>query len=132
MVVLASLLRAGMGLAYKHGLTVGADRELLMAWTGVCWLAGGAVYSMLMERGQPVIGKTGMYGLCSGLLICGIVYFMAAALQVGEASVVLPIAQLSFVATSLFGIVFLKEAVTGRTIAGLLLAVVCVVCLTLA
>lgn len=50
----------------------------------------------------------------------------------GEASILVPIAQLSFVVTALIGIAFLKESLTARKTAGLLAAVAAVGVLAMA
>lgn len=128
-VLLASLLRACMGVSYKHGITLGADTLLLMAWNGVAWIGGGMAYILAMERSVRIPSEAGAYGVVSGLLICVIVYFLAAALRLGDASVVLPVTQLSFVGTSVIGAVFLHETFTRRKLLGLLLAMLCVTCM---
>lgn len=126
LVVVASLLRAGMGLAYKRGLTLGADQHLMLTWNAVLWLIVGGIYALAVERGTRLSFKTGLYGVVSGALICGIVYFMAAGLKRGDASVVLPVAQLSFVGSALLGVLLLRESMARRKGAGLVLAVLCV------
>ncbi len=45
------------------------------------------------------------------------------ALARGEASVVVPIAQLGFVVTALLGVIVMREAVTGRKLLGIGLAI---------
>jgi len=48
------------------------------------------------------------------LLVAGIIYFMAKSLLYGKASIVSPIAQMSFLGTLLLSMVFLKEKLTFR------------------
>ena len=127
-VVSAALLRAGMGLFYKCGVSRGADELAILVINGWFWVAGGLLYYAGAERGTGAGFKGGVvrYGLISGALVCGIVWFMILALKHGDASVVLPISQLSFVATALLGAAFLRERLTPRTIIGLALAILCV------
>ena len=63
--------------------------------------------------------KTFGYGALSGVFVAGIIYCMARSLALGDASIVLPIQQMSFLATFFLGVIFLKEKVTWRKIAAL-------------
>jgi len=125
-VALAALLRAAMGIAYKYGLGESAPVGPFLALNGAVWIAAGLVYHLFGVRRQPHQPSDSrrmiLYGLVSGVLVCGIVLFMARALQVGDASTVLPVAQLSFAFTALGGVVFMKESCTPRKVWGLILA----------
>lgn len=129
LVTLACLLRAAMGVSYKAGMLHGADDYGMMAWNGLAWLGGGIIMHRLVGRRRGAGWPTLAYGLPSGALVCGIVLFLVWALQRGEASVVLPVAQLSFVGTSLLGVAILRERFTVRKLAGIVLAGLCVVLL---
>ncbi len=129
LVILACLLRAGMGVSYKAGLLHGADGYGMMAWNGMAWVGGGIFLHRLVGRRRGAGWPTLAFGLPSGALVCGIVLFLVWALQRGEASVVLPVAQLSFVGTSLLGVAILREKFTMRKLAGIALAGLCVVLL---
>ncbi len=131
LVILACLLRAGMGVSYKAGLLQGADAYGMMTLNGLAWLAGGWLYHRYAGRRRPAGMATYVFGAPSGALVCGIVLFLIWALQRGEASIVLPVAQLSFVVTSLLGAAILHEALTRRKLAGIGLACLCVVLLAL-
>ena len=63
--------------------------------------------------------KTFGYGALSGVFVAGILIFMVKSLKYGEASIVLPIQQMSFLATFFLGVIFLKEKITLRKIAAL-------------
>jgi drug/metabolite transporter (DMT)-like permease len=126
--VSAALLRAGMGLSYKQAFLEGADRSGLITLNGFLWIVGGIGYTLLREKGVGFTnGKSWGYGLLSGLLICGIVFFMALALQYGEAGVVLPIAQMSFLGTFVLGAFFLKESLSRRKLLGIGAGILCVI-----
>ena len=118
--VLASLMRASMGLSYRYGFTHGADRDWVVFLNGIFWFAGGWGYYWVYERRrrqlvreQPRPGRKsqGLYVLLAGVFVGGNVFAMALSLQLGNASVVLPIAQMSFVLTGLIGVLFFKEKV---------------------
>jgi uncharacterized membrane protein len=134
LVGMAALLRAGMGLSYKYAFMHGADRNFLLIINGVFWIIGGAIYALYREKhlGEKFSRKSWTYGIISGLLVCGIVLFMALALQHGDAAVVLPLAQVSFIATSELGIWFLKEKLSFKKAIGISAGILCIICMSMA
>lgn len=131
LVVIAAILRAGMGLTYRYGFLHGADRNGVVVINSVFWIIGGIVYALRREKriGMPN-RKMLVYSGLSGLFVAGIVVFMALSLQYGEASVVLPIAQMSFLGTFGLSICFLKERFTGRNLIAVICGVIAVIFLT--
>lgn len=123
LVLAACVLRAGMGLTYKYGFMHGADVNGVPLLNGVCWIVGGLVYAEMREGKIRFSKKTVGYGLLSGVLICGIVFFMALMLNTGAASVTLSIAQMSFLGTFALSMIFLKEKLTRRTALAIVLGV---------
>jgi uncharacterized membrane protein len=134
LVGIAALLRAGMGLSYKYAFMQGADRNFLLVINGILWIIGGSVYAIYREKhlGEKFGKKSWRYGAVSGLLICGIVLFMALALQHGDAAVVLPLAQMSFIGTCGLGILFLKEKLSFKKALGILAGILCILCMSIA
>ncbi len=123
LVLAACILRAGMGLTYKYGFLHGADPNGVPLLNGVCWIVGGLVYAVLREKKIRFSKKTVGYGMLSGALLCGIVFFMALMLNAGAASVTLSIAQMSFLGTFALSMIFLKEKLTSRTALAVVLGV---------
>ena len=118
----AALLRAAMALCYKQSLLNGEGSGGLLFWNSLCWIAGGIVWYLASERDQaPMSRGVAAYGLCSGILVFGIVYTMTQALALGKANIVIPIAQMSFILTFLLGGIFLKERFAPLKIAGTVL-----------
>ncbi len=117
MMLAASLMRAGLGLSYRYGFLHGADQAWVVVIDSLFWIAGGVVYARLRERreaGGAEWRKLWGYGVLSGVLVTGIVLTMAESLALGRASVVLPVAQMSFLGTGLLGVWLLKEKITWR------------------
>lgn len=116
LVIIAAVMRAGMGLSYKYGFNLGASPNGVNLINGFCWIIGGLFYFLLRERSTFEAGgadkKLAGYGILSGLLVFGIVFFMAHSVRLGNASIVLPIMQMSFVVTFILSAVFLKEKLT--------------------
>lgn len=121
-VVLASLLRAIYGVVSKAGLKLGADADTMLLLAAGSWVIGGALYALLREGRLRVTGKKAAYAVLSGLLVYLIVNFLIAAIARGEASVVIPIANLSFVAALLVSVVLGMERLSGRKIAAVAFA----------
>ena len=129
MLILAMMLRAGMGIAYKYAFKyAGAAESGVQIVNGLAWVVGGIVYYLLGERKrfsakEAFAPKVLGYGAGSGVLVTGIIYFMAKSLAAGDASIVLPIQQMSFLATFFLGVFFLKEKITIRKVAALVCGV---------
>ncbi len=128
--ICAALLRAGMGIAYKYAFLNGADRNGIVLVNSLFWIVGGFWYSLIRERRQIGVDRAMLgYSVMSGGFVVGIVFFMAASLQYGEAGIVLPIMQMSFPVTMLFGTLFLKEPVSSRQLVGTGLGILAVLLL---
>lgn len=116
LVIIAAILRAGMGLAYKYGFNLGASANGVNLINGFCWIIGGGIYFILREWKNDQLGKWSRkiagYGILSGLFVFGIVFFMAHSVRLGNASIVLPIMQMSFIVTFVLSAAFLKEKIT--------------------
>lgn len=113
MIISASIFRAGLGLGCKYGPMVGASMNGINFIIEIIWVISGLVYYLLKERKQyHWDDKVLKYGAASGVLVAGIIFFMVLALREGNASVVLPIAQMSFLATFVLSVIFLKEKIT--------------------
>ena len=123
MIISASVFRAGLGLACKYGPMQGASPNGIQFIIMITWIFSGIAYYFIKERGMKCDWKIVKYSALSGILITGILYFMIMALNVegANASVVLPIAQMSFLVTFILSVIFLKEKVTAAKI----FAVVC-------
>lgn len=129
LLLLASVLRALMGIFYKLALSAGMGANELMLVSASCWIALGLAYAMLTGQAKaPMAWNTSV--LLSGLLVCGIAFFLSQALSYSQASIALPISQFNFVGTALLGLLLLNETFTVRK--GIGLAAACCAVLLLA
>ena len=132
LILAACLCRAGLGIGYKWGLSEGAPLYGILFANGATWVVGGMLYWLILETRLPAHGHViARHGIPSGLFVSGIVLFLGLALRCGEASTVLPVAQLSFIPTCAAGVILLREAVSARKIAGIAMAVCCIIFMTL-
>jgi drug/metabolite transporter (DMT)-like permease len=135
--IIASLMRAGMGLSYRYGFDqCGASEKYVVVINSLFWVFGGVLYAFWRERSlMPYSSKDWknliFIGISSGTLVTGIVVTMAMATKLGDASVVLPISQMSFLVTGALGILLLKEKFTLSKIVAFALGVAAVLLLSI-
>ena len=134
--IIASLLRAGMGLSYRYGFLHGASEKYGVVVNSLFWIFGGVLYAFGRERQLRPYNKQDWKNLfflggLSGALVTGIVITMALMLKLGNASVVLPIAQMSFLVTGALGVWLLKEKLTVVKIFAFIAGAVSIVLLSM-
>jgi len=109
LVVLASLLRAAYGIVTKIGLLASADKNAIILLAALCWIVGGAFYARCIEKRFIITKKKALYSLVSGVLVFCIVNFLILGLNVAQASVVVPIANMSFIIALLLSVLMGTE-----------------------
>jgi drug/metabolite transporter (DMT)-like permease len=123
-------LRAVMGILYKVSSLESVPQFEMLTIGGACWIGGGLAFCLLRRQRVLPSRRTTGFALLSGLLVCGIVYFMLEATRLGQASIVLPVSQLSFIVTMILGVAFHKEELGARKLLALAVAVACIVALS--
>jgi len=141
LVIFASVLRAGMGISYKLAAAEFARLEIqgatpqhhwFLALQGLMWGGMGLAVAWRFEGATRLSRLNVGYGVFSGALVCGIVLFLARALAVGDASVIIPITQMSFLVTALLSWPVTRERFSGRKVSALALAAAAILLLSLA
>jgi uncharacterized membrane protein len=79
-----------------------------------------------------MIGKKAAYSLVSGILVFLIVNFLLMAIERGEASIVIPVANMSFVIALLLSVGFGMERLTSRKLAAVAVSIGAIAALSLA
>ena len=126
----ASLLRvliatAAVGVAsftYKLGLLAGAAPISLVATQGLVAVTLATAFAARLDGGVRPSRAALRHAPIAAVLLVVAFIFLAKGLQGGEASVIVPIAQMGFVVTALLGFFLLREPFTLRKGAGLLVA----------
>lgn len=129
-VIAASLLRACFGVLAKAAALRGVDLQVMLLVNAPVWILVGAAYAIGREGGLRVGAATIGFSLVSGTLICGIANFLMLAVSLGEASVVVPIANMSFVFALLLSVLLGMERLTPRKVAAVVLAAAAIVVLS--
>jgi drug/metabolite transporter (DMT)-like permease len=130
--LLASFLRACMGISYKVASSSGANDEMFLAINGAWWIIAGCIYTLFCERGIELSVSTIKYGLSSGILVCGIVMFLKLAVNCMDASVAVSISQFSFLVTAPLAAFLMNERVSLKMGMGMSLAVLCIILFSVA
>lgn len=131
LVVIASILRGLMGFLYKIGTVHGVDINTFLYINALFWVFGGPIYGFIFEGELRINRSVILYGIASGILVVGIASLLFLSVKAGEAIVAVPIAQLSFVVTTVLSVWVLKEQLTSRKVLGILCAIATILILSL-
>jgi transporter family protein len=105
--------------AYKLGLREGARPIALVVAQGAVAVTLSTAFAAYLDRGIRPSRAAWSHAPVAAILLVVAFTFLAKGLEHGEASVVVPIAQMGFVVTALLGFVLLREPFTLRKGAGL-------------
>jgi len=105
--------------AYKLGLREGARPIALVVAQGAVAVTLSTAFAAYLDRGIRPSRAAWSHAPVAAVLLVVAFTFLAKGLERGEASVVVPVAQMGFVVTALLGFVLLREPFTLRKGAGL-------------
>ena len=128
--VIGSALRALFGVVSKAGLNQGVSPDVLILLSAACWIISGLGYALIVERRFMVTPAKIRYALASGILVYVVAKTLVTALTLGEASIVVPIANMSFVVALLIAVALKMERLNSRKMAAMLFAVGAIILLT--
>jgi drug/metabolite transporter (DMT)-like permease len=129
-VLIATVAVGFASFTYKLGLLAGAVPIALVVAQGAVAVTLSTAFAARLDGGvRPSRAALRHAPIAAVLLVIAFV-FLAKALQGGEASVVVPIAQMGFVITALLGFLLLREPFTARKGAGLIAALAALASLT--
>lgn len=121
--VLVATVAVGIAnLLYKVGLRAGGTPAGLLVVQAVMVISLATIMVAFLDRGVRFRGVEFRYATMTAMLLaCGFVLLMES-LARGEASVLVPVAQMGFVVAAVVGFAFLREPFTPRKGGGLALA----------
>jgi drug/metabolite transporter (DMT)-like permease len=121
-VLVATVAVGLLSFAYKLGLRQGATPIAMVVSQGVVAVTLSTAFTAYTEgEVQPSRLALRHAPVSAALLVVAFI-LLAKGLELGEASVIAPVAQMGFVVTALLGFVVLREPLTRRRIAGLIAA----------
>ena len=130
--IIASIFRATYGVITKGGILQQADPEMMLLLISSCWIVGGGLYAIGKERRFRFTRKKMVYSFLSGLLVYLIANCLMSAVKIGEASIVIPIANMSFVIALALSVRLRMETLTLRKIGAIVCAALSIILLSLA
>jgi drug/metabolite transporter (DMT)-like permease len=129
--VLVATLAVGVAsFTYKLGLRAGAAPVALVVAQGAVAVTLATAFAARLDRGVRPSRAALAHAPVAAVLLVAAFILLAKGLQLGEASVIVPIAQMGFVVTALLGFFLLRETFTARKGAGLVAAVAALASLT--
>ncbi len=128
-VLLATLAMAVVSLIYKLAALAGGSPATVLAGQASTFFPLAALFALHRERGFHPPPGAWRYGAAAALLLLTGLIMLIMGLARGEASVLVPVAQMSFVVTSVLGFIFLREPLTLAKALGLAFAVAALACL---
>jgi len=122
-VLIATAAMGVVSFVYKLAALAGGTPATVLTGQASVFMPLATLFAVARDRGfRPPAGSWRYGATAAVLLLFGLVMLIAGLAQ-GEASVLIPVAQLSFVVTAALGVIFLREPVTPRKGAGLAFAV---------
>jgi uncharacterized membrane protein len=126
-VLVATVAMAFTNFFYKVGLQQGALPETMVAAQAWMFCSLATISVLLRERRLQISRRAWPYAALAALALFGAFVLLMHALVRGPASVLVPVAQMSFVITALFGAAMFGERLDFRKITGLAVAAVALV-----
>jgi drug/metabolite transporter (DMT)-like permease len=122
-VLIATIAVGIASFTYKLGLRAGAVPISLVVAQGAVAVTLATGFAARVDRGVRPSRAAIVHAPVAAVLLVTAFVFLAKGLQAGEASVIVPIAQMGFVVTALLGFLLLREPFTLRKGAGLVAAI---------
>ncbi len=116
---------------YKLGVMSGVTPATLVAAQAAVFFPLATATGYLTEKKLNVPAAVLPYGTAAALLLLTAFLLLATSLVHGEASVLVPVAQMGFVITAAAGILLLGERTSARRVTGLAVAAAALICLAL-
>ncbi len=128
-VLVATVAMGIVNFLYKLGAIAGGSPATVLAGQASVFLPLATLFALMRDRGFHPSPRAWRHGATAAVLLLFGMVMLLSGLAHGEASVLVPVAQMSFVVTAGLGFVFLREALTLRKVLGLAFAIAALICL---
>jgi drug/metabolite transporter (DMT)-like permease len=118
-VMVATVAMGAANFCHKLGLVGGATPETLLAAQAIVFCGLVTAMSFAMNGSIALPAGVASHSAAAAVVLIAAFLFLLHSMRHGDASVVVPIAQMGFGVAAVLGVLFFKEALTGRKIAGL-------------
>ena len=109
-IVSACFLRAFYGLFTKAGVNEGADIETMIFFGAIGWIIGGMGLIVFQRRNWLFLGNELKFVIIAGLLVYAIVWLLTNALMIGDATLIIPVTNMGFVAAFVYSVLLRMES----------------------
>jgi uncharacterized membrane protein len=123
-VAIATVAMACTNFFYKVGLQHGALPETMVAAQAWVFCSLASIFGLLRDQRIPGTASVWLHAALAALALFGAFVLLLHGLALGQASVLVPVGQMSFVVTALFGAAMFGERLNARKCAGLTVAFV--------
>lgn len=130
LIIVASCVRALYGLLTKAGINNNADTDAMILMAAIGWIVGGLLYAGLREKRITITKDKLKYIPISGVLVFSVVWLLTKALTLGDASVVVPLANMGFIAAFIFSVGLGLETLDRKKTTAIVCAIISIVLLT--
>ena len=130
LIIAASVIRALYGAVTKAGVNNGGDPNTMMLLAAIGWCIGGILYARFREHRVVLTPDKLRFIPVCGFLVFGIVWLLTTALTLGDASVVVPIANMGFVAAFVFSVSLRLESLDIKKSVAIAFAAMAILLLT--
>ena len=128
-VLVATVAMGIVSLIYKLGAIAGGSPATILTGQASVFLPLATLFALARDRGFHPPPGAWRHGATAALLLLFGLVMLLAGLARGEASVLVPVAQLSFVVTAGLGFAVLREKLTLRKGCGIAFAIAALICL---
>jgi uncharacterized membrane protein len=128
-VLVATVAVGILSFTYKVAVRNGAAPVALVVTQGLVAIMVATGFTVYVDRRLRPSRAAWSHAPVAAALLATAFIFLAKGLQSGEASVVVPVAQMGFVVSALLGFFLLREPFTARKGAGLAAALIALACL---
>ena len=121
-IIIASLLRASYGVLSKFAIEQGSSILGMIPYSSACWVVGGLIYAAMIEKRIHIDTKKIVYMLISGTLIFLTVTSLMLAISLSQASIIIPIANCSFIVALCFSVLLKLEQLNKMKVLAIIIA----------
>jgi drug/metabolite transporter (DMT)-like permease len=118
-VIVATVAMGAANFCHKLGLVGGATPETMLAAQAIVFTALVTAVAYAMNGTIRLPAGVAVHPAEAAFVLMAAFLFLLHSMRHGDASVVVPIAQMGFGVAAMLGVVFFKETLTARKIAGL-------------
>ena len=101
----------------------GADIETMIFFGAIGWIIGGMGLIVFQRRNWLFLGNELKFVIIAGLLVYAIIWLLTNALMIGDATLIIPVTNMGFVAAFVYSVLLRMESMNLKKVLPSLLRV---------